>query len=109
MVTEGERVTLRLSRQAKRDLASISRYTLQEFGPQQEERYLEGLFAHLEALCQFPLLGREVDAARRRRVSIYEKHLVLYTAEHDSIAVARVLHSAQQAEYEKALRLRADL
>lgn len=91
-----------LSRRALQDLASIRRYTRDQFGPLQEERYLSGLERHLENLARFPNLGRPLGAGTNRRVSTYEKHLVLYAIESDCLVIARVIHSAQQAEFDKA-------
>jgi plasmid stabilization system protein ParE len=52
-----ERYTLRLSRQAERDIESILQYTYETYGERQRQRYADVLHAALETITDNPGLG----------------------------------------------------
>lgn len=85
----------RLSRLAVSDLKSISRYTFQNWGQEQAERYLDGFRHLLNTLAANPGLGRSCDEIRRgyRRLE-HGSHVVFYRVRSDkkSIDVIRILH-----------------
>lgn len=84
-----------LSPAAIHDLQSIAEYTLRTWGPEQEHRYLEGLWARLEEIRAAPErfkprpeLGEDFQSAR------HEKHVVFFRIRKGSLQIIRILHTA---------------
>lgn len=84
---------LRLTPAALRDLEGIWRYTVQRWGVERAERYLDALNASFEALSRAPHSAPACDhivpGYRRQPV---ERHVVFYRVENDTVIVVRVLH-----------------
>lgn len=83
------------SRRAEADLLSISKFTLDEWGPAQANRYLTEIVDCCERLAENPLLGRTSDQLRPglRRIE-QGKHVVFYRQQAKGIVVSRILHGS---------------
>lgn len=83
----------RLSRLARLDLIEIADYTVDTWGLEQADRYVDGLGGCFERLARTPGIGRPCDRIRRgyRRME-YEMHVVIYRVDKDGIFVSRILH-----------------
>jgi toxin ParE1/3/4 len=85
----------RLSRLALADLRSIARHTLQHWGLEQADRYLDDLGRVLNLLAASPALGRECSHIRKgyRRME-HGRHVIFYRAQpkNAGIDVIRILH-----------------
>ncbi|MDP1698384.1 MAG: type II toxin-antitoxin system RelE/ParE family toxin [Xanthomonadaceae bacterium] len=88
----------RLTPAALRDLEGIWRYTVQQRGVTQAERYLDALNASFEALALAPFSASACDHIRPgyRRHGV-ERHAVYYRVEADTVIVVRVLHERMDA------------
>ena len=69
----------KVSKLARLDIQEIADYTVDSWGPEQAERYIEGIFGAFEQLTRTPEMGRRCDRIRRgyRRVE-FEKHVIIY-------------------------------
>ncbi len=82
-----------LSRLARSDLLAIADYTVDRWGMQQANLYIEGLFKCFEQISATPALGRPCDQVRRgyRRLE-HRKHVIFYRADTNSVFINRILH-----------------
>ena len=88
-----ERYTLRLSRQAERDLESILQYTYETYGEQQRQIYAAALHEAFETITTNPGIGhKRPDLSERHRAFNVEPHVVVYTVSGRTVNVARILH-----------------
>jgi toxin ParE1/3/4 len=78
---------------ARLDLIEIADYTVDVWGLEQANRYLEGLANCFAQISRSPEVGRSCDQIRPgyRRIE-HEKHVVLYRIDHDGVFVSRILH-----------------
>ena len=84
-----------LSPSAIRDLQSISDYTLQNWGAEQEELYLKGLWEKLAAIRSSPESFRlREDLVEGCRSARYEKHVIFFAIQGQTLQVIRILHGA---------------
>lgn len=83
----------RLSRLARLDLIEITDYTVDAWGLEQANRYLDGLEDCFTRLARTPEMGRTCDQIRTgyRRME-HEKHVIVYRSNHDGIFISRILH-----------------
>jgi toxin ParE1/3/4 len=83
----------RLSRRAEIDLTDIATYSLESWGIDQANRYIDALEACCQRLANNPQMGRTCDHVRPglRRME-YERHVLFYRAEAKGILVSRILH-----------------
>ena len=83
----------RLSRLARLDLIDIADYTMDMWGVNQAERYLDGLDDCFKRLVKIPGMGRPCDQIRDgyRRIE-QGKHVVIYRADSDGVFICRILH-----------------
>ncbi len=80
---------------AIRDLQSISDYTLQKWGPEQEGVYLKGLWEKLAAIQTSPESFRlREDLAKGCRSARHEKHVIFFAIKGQALQVMRILHGA---------------
>ena len=81
------------SRLARLDLIEIAEYTLDRWGLNQAERYLDGLDDCFKRLVQTPQMGSACDQIRDgyRRIE-QGKHVVIYRADVDGVFISRILH-----------------
>jgi toxin ParE1/3/4 len=80
---------------ALEDLRSIRAYTLETWGPEQETRYLDKMWAKFDSLRQDPDRYRQrPDLFPGCRIAAEGKHVILFRVGHEQLEVVRVLHSA---------------
>ncbi|MCB2067078.1 MAG: type II toxin-antitoxin system RelE/ParE family toxin [Erythrobacter sp.] len=86
-------ISLRLSREARRDLQAIWNYTAQAWDEEQAEAYVRALHASMARLREFPELGppHATRVAQLRKLASGH-HLIFYLVEPEEIKVVRVLH-----------------
>ena len=86
---------LALTHAALEDLRSIRAYTLETWGAEQEERYLNRIWAKLDSLRADPTRCRlRADLFPGCRIAAEGKHVILFRANDDLLEVVRVLHAA---------------
>lgn len=84
-----------LTHAALDDLRSIRRYTLERWGPAQEERYLNQMWRCYEAICEDASKFRfRHDLFRDCQIAAEGKHVILFRMRDDKLQVVRVLHAA---------------
>lgn len=87
------------SRRARRDLKEIWRYTSENYGDEQADRYLAAIDEAIKRLCEDPLLGVDFGDAqigyRRLRVA---RHRVFYVIRGDRIEIVRILHERMDVD-----------
>jgi toxin ParE1/3/4 len=85
----------RLSTLARLDLVEIADYTVDTWGLEHAERYLDSLEACFRSLVGNPGLGRPCEKIRKglRRFE-HEKHVIFYRSDEDGIFIVRILHHA---------------
>lgn len=89
----------RLSPQAGEDVLAIGRYTSQEWGEEQSERYLDRLNDTFNRLVPIPGLGRHREDVRPGVFSSPAgRHVVWYRPVDAGIEILRVLHVRQRSE-----------
>jgi toxin ParE1/3/4 len=77
------------------DLRTISSYTLQVWGAEQESRYLKGLWRKLSEIHRDPDLYRvRKDLVIGCRSARYERHVIFFVVAESEIQVIRILHGA---------------
>lgn len=80
---------------ALEDLRSIRAYTLETWGVEQEERYLDRMWASFDSLRLDPARYRlRPDLFPGCRIAAEGKHVILFRAGADRLEVVRVLHAA---------------
>jgi toxin ParE1/3/4 len=80
---------------ALEDLRSIRAYTLETWGPDQEQRYLDQIWARFEDLSLHPDRYRlRPDLFPECRIAAEGKHVILFRANAGQLEIVRVLHSA---------------
>lgn len=86
----------RLRPAAEFDLADIWRYGAERWGPDQADRYADGLFAVFDLLADFPEMARLQDAFDPPvRLHPSRAHLVIYREDGRGVEIIRVLHAAR--------------
>jgi toxin ParE1/3/4 len=83
----------RFTRLARLDLIEIGDYTLDHWGADQANRYLDSLEKCFGLIAANPEIGRKCDRLRKgyRRIE-HEKHVVFYRSHNAGILVVRILH-----------------
>jgi toxin ParE1/3/4 len=88
-------MTLDFTTAAVADLQSIRTYTLENWGEQQEQRYLDSLWAKFEEILVDPQRWRSRnDLFPGCRIAAQEKHVILFRIEEDVLQIVRILHGA---------------
>lgn len=84
---------------AERDLEDIWTYTVQHWGLEQANHYIDHLIAAIDSLSQSPKAAPTCDHIRigYRRRSV-ERHMVYFRITTDGIVVVRVLHESMDAK-----------
>jgi toxin ParE1/3/4 len=84
-----------LSPAAILDLQSISGYTRQTWGIEQEEFYLKGLWKKLEEIQLSPGSYRlRDDLLQGCRSARHEKHVIFFALQGQTLQIIRILHGA---------------
>ena len=88
----------RLSPAAERYLEAIWKYTREEWGVEQAERYTDLLAAAFQALAESPKSASACDHIRQgyRRRNV-ERHMVYFRITEYGIVIIRVLHERMDA------------
>jgi Plasmid stabilization system protein len=88
-----------LATRAARDLLEIVRYTHQEWGEAQAQRYREELHLALQQLSLRPEAGRKRETiARGLRSFPVAQHVAFYIQLKGRVVVLRILHPRMNAE-----------
>ncbi len=83
----------RITSNAKNDLIEIRRYTLQQWGLAQSQKYISGLRNTMQRLAESPNLGKQqIDIAAGVFSFQYESHLIYYMLHENQLVVFGVLH-----------------
>lgn len=86
---------LDLTDAALSDLRSIREYTLKTWGEEQEDRYLDELWARFEQILDDPNRWRfREDLFPRCQLAAQGRHVILFRVEGQALQVVRILHSA---------------
>ncbi len=89
----------RLLPEAEKDLESIWHYTLQNWGLDQAESYLDGLVDIFELLSKNPLMSRErLEFSPSVRIHHHAHHLVVFIISEVGIDIVRVLHDSMDVD-----------
>jgi toxin ParE1/3/4 len=93
-----------LSPEAVADLEEIRQYTAERYGEDQARRYMSGLWEAFEQLATYPSSGRAVAPGSEIRCWIYRSHYrVLYRERGDHLEIGRIIHTAREQEFQRAL------
>jgi len=88
-------MTLDLTDAALSDLQSVRAYTLDTWGEEQEEKYLNELWGKFEEILSNPARWRyRNDLFPSCQLATYGKHVILFRIEGEILQIVRVLHSA---------------
>jgi toxin ParE1/3/4 len=83
----------RLTAKAKEDLRGIGRWSQQQWGREQRDRYLAQLDRCFRLLAETPGLGRPCDEVRVGYRRFHEgRHLLFYRGTAQGIEIVRILH-----------------
>lgn len=86
---------LRLTEAALADLRTIRAYTLETWGSDQEQCYLDRIWSCMEDLRRNPERCRlRPDLFPGCRIAAEGKHVILYRAHDGQLEIVRVLHAA---------------
>lgn len=84
---------------ARQDLEEIWRYTFEQWGIEQAERYLAAMFTCFEDLAANPELGRERDDVKPGYRSFPQgRHVVFYTVGESSIQIIGIVHQSADVD-----------
>lgn len=79
---------------ALEDLRSIRAYTLETWGREQEERYLNRIWTKFDSIRLDPFRYRlRPDLFPGCRIAAEGKHVILFRADGDLLEIVRVLHA----------------
>jgi toxin ParE1/3/4 len=91
--------TYALRELARADLESIWVYTVERWGVERAERYLQGLFDCFEELAANPWLGRKRDDVNAGYRSFPQgRHVVFYLIASAGIEVIGIVHQSADVE-----------
>lgn len=86
---------LELTQAALDDLRSIRAYTLEQWGPVQEQQYLDQIWEKFGAILTDPSKFRfRQDLFPGCQIAAEGKHVILFRMHSSSLQVVRVLHGA---------------
>lgn len=86
---------LELTRAALDDLRSIRAYTLELWGPDQEQQYLDQIWKKFESILSAPSKFRfRRDLFPNCQIATEGKHVILFRTHKSRLQVVRVLHGA---------------
>ncbi len=86
-------ISFHLTPDAKSDLIEIRRYTLQQSGATQSEKYLSELRHRIRLLAENPYLGMSRPEVSKDVLSFpHASHIIYYLVSKDQLIVLGVLH-----------------
>ena len=84
-----------LTEAALTDLQSISAFTLEKWGAEQETRYIQQMWRRMDFIRTTPNIGRlREDLFPGCRLVAEGRHVILFRSRLESVEIIRVLHSA---------------
>jgi toxin ParE1/3/4 len=88
-------MTLEFTPAAISDLRSIRAYTLEKWGPSQEEIYLNSLWARFEEILRDPQKWRvRNDLFPACQLAPQGRHVILFRVRGATLQIVRILHSS---------------
>lgn len=88
-------LTYRIAKRAQTDLTDIMDYTFERWGLQQVALYQRDMVARMEALCDYPHLGRaRDDLAAGVRSLLSGQHSLFYRIDPNEIVILAVMHQS---------------
>ncbi len=88
-------MTLEFTEAAVLDLQSIRNYTLERWGEEQEQTYLDGLWDRFGQIKEDPERWRtREDLFPGCRIAVQEQHVILFSLKDDVLQIVRILHGA---------------
>jgi toxin ParE1/3/4 len=86
----------RLTSKAKRDLADIRRFTLEQWGEEKAENYLKTIYEKIRLVAAHPAIGinrsESLNIGSEIRGIVCASHVIYYTILENHITVVAVLH-----------------
>jgi toxin ParE1/3/4 len=83
----------KLTKVARRDLAEIAAYTLEEWGDEQRVRYMTQLDARMRWIARSPQRGVSIERVRPGYWRASEgRHVIFYRVVEKRVEIMRVLH-----------------
>jgi len=89
----------RLTKEADADIAALYEYGIIDFGLEQAQSYVLGLYERFEVLAETPNLGRsaaEISSSLRRLN--YRSNVIFYCHSDDGILIVRILRAEMDFE-----------
>jgi toxin ParE1/3/4 len=87
---------VKLSAAARRDLAKIDEYSLEQFGDEVASAYSRGFNDVFGLLGELPLSGQaRPDYREGTRCKMHKSHRILYRVDGETVLVQRILHHSQ--------------
>lgn len=97
-----------LSAEAKRDIKSIARYTVAQWGKEQADKYLKELRRQIKLIHQMPTVG--VDCSEELQRPFFSflvgSHVIYYMYDAQRVNIIGILHQTMSPQ--KNLRLRSE-
>jgi toxin ParE1/3/4 len=88
-------VEIEIRAEASLDIADIYAFSIERFGREVAQDYMDSLDAALIRLVQYPESGSVFEGVKPRlRDLTYRSHRVLYDFDGQTVAIIRILHSA---------------
>jgi toxin ParE1/3/4 len=88
-------MTLDLTPAAVSDLRSIRAYTLEKWGTEQEQIYLDSLWRKFEEILAAPGKWRtRDDLFTGCQIASQGRHVILFRIQGDTLQIVRILHSS---------------
>ena len=85
--------TYRVHERAQADLEEIWLYSVEQWGVEQADRYIENLVSRFEWLAAHPLLGKARDDIKAGYFCYPEgRHLIFYVLHDEEVEIIGVLH-----------------
>jgi toxin ParE1/3/4 len=85
---------VRLTERARRDLAEIHEYSLQQYGPEAADAYVASFADAFDRLRAFPRVGVVLPAIRPPvRYLVHRRHRIMYDVVADDVLIRRILHT----------------
>jgi toxin ParE1/3/4 len=85
-----------LSGRAKRDLADIRRFTLEQWGSQKAEDYFKSLYEKIRLAAERPAIGidcsKSLNLGHEIRSIVHVSHIIYYAVLETHISVVAILH-----------------
>jgi toxin ParE1/3/4 len=83
---------VRLTPQAKAEVAEVRRYSQRAWGATQAKRYLTGLGRRFRDIAAGTVSNRDAEIGEGYRRCRYRRHIIIYREDPDSIRIVHVFH-----------------